>query len=61
MTIHFVEQIKQNHEVPKDCSLEMPKGVMRMIKISFSKKEGIKKKVSYERRVYESVDDESLS
>ena len=33
----------------------------RIIKISLSKKEGIKKKSSYERRVYESVDDESLS
>ena len=33
----------------------------RIIKISFSKIEGIKKKISYERRVYESVDDESLS
>ena len=33
----------------------------RIIKISFSKKEGIKKKISYEWRVYESVDDESLS
>ena len=34
----------------------------RIIKISFSKKEGIKKKKnSYERRVYESVVDESLS
>ena len=26
-----------------------------------SKKEGIQKKIPYERRVYESVDDESLS
>ena len=34
----------------------------RIIKISFSKKKkGIKKNFSYERRVYESVDDESLS
>ena len=33
----------------------------RIIKISFSKKGGIRKKISYERRVYESVDDESLS
>ena len=33
----------------------------RKIKISFSKKEGIKKEIYYERRVYESVDDESLS
>ena len=33
----------------------------RIIKISFKKKEGIKKKISYERHVYESVDDESLS
>ena len=33
----------------------------RIIKISFSKKGGTKKKISYERRVYESVDDESLS
>ena len=33
----------------------------RIIKISFSKKEGTKKKISDERRVYESVDDESLS
>ena len=34
----------------------------RIINISFSKKkEGIKKKISYERCVYESVDDESLS
>ena len=33
----------------------------RIIKISFSKKEGTKKKNSYARRVYESVDDESLS
>ena len=33
----------------------------RIIKISFSNKEGIKKKISYERRVYESVDEESLS
>ena len=33
----------------------------RIIKISLSKKEGIKKKNSCERRVYESVDDESLS
>ena len=33
----------------------------RIIKISFSEREGIKKKKSYERRVYESVDDESLS
>ena len=32
-----------------------------IIKISFSKKDGIKKKISYEHRVYESVDDESLS
>ena len=31
-----------------------------IIKISFSKKEGIKKYFSYERRVYESVDEESL-
>ena len=33
----------------------------RIIEISLLKKEGIKKKISYERRVYESVDDESLS
>ena len=33
----------------------------RKLKISLSKQEGIKKKISYERRVYESVDDESLS
>ena len=33
----------------------------RIIKITFSKKEWIKKKFSYERRVYESVDDRSLS
>ena len=33
----------------------------RIIKISFSKKEGTKKKISYERRVYESVADGSLS
>ena len=33
----------------------------RIIKILFSKKEGIKKRISYERRVYESVDDENLS
>ena len=34
----------------------------RIINISFSKKkEGTKKKISYERRVYESVDDERLS
>ena len=32
-----------------------------LIKISFSKKEEIKKKLSYERRVYDSVDDENLS
>ena len=32
-----------------------------IIEIVFSKIEGIKKKISYERRVYESVDDESLS
>ena len=30
-------------------------------KISLSKKERIRKKISYELRVYESVDDESLS
>ena len=32
-----------------------------MIKISFSRKEEIMEKNSYEHRVYESVDDESLS
>ena len=32
----------------------------RVRKISFLKKEGIVEKNSYERRVYESVDDESL-
>ena len=38
----------------------LPKGnySYRIIKISFSKKEGIKKKNSCEFRVYESVDDE---
>ena len=35
--------------------------IYRIIKVSFSKKEGIKKKISYERRVYESVEDESLT
>ena len=35
--------------------------IYRSIKISFLKKEGVKKKISYERRVYESVDDQSLS
>ena len=33
----------------------------RMTKISILKYEGIIKKMSYERRVYESVDDSSLS
>ena len=33
----------------------------RIIKISFPKIEGTKKQISYKRRVYESVDDESLS
>ena len=40
----------------------VPEGtnILRIAKISFKKK-GIKEKNSYERRVYESVDDESLS
>ena len=33
----------------------------RIIKILFSKKVGIKKKISFERRISESVDDETLS
>ena len=41
----------------------MPEGrnIYRIRKIWFLKKEGIKEKISYERRVYESVEDESLS
>ena len=40
----------------------LPKGnySYSIIKISFPKKEGIKKNISYERRVYEPVNDESL-
>ena len=33
----------------------------RIVKISMLKKERIMKKISYERRAYESVDDKSLS
>ena len=41
----------------------MPEGrnIYRIAKISFLKKEGMEEKISYERRVYESVDDESFS
>ena len=41
----------------------MPKGkiIHGIAKISFKKKEGIMKKISYESRAYESVDDKSLS
>ena len=40
----------------------MPEGtnIYSIAKISFLKNEGIKEKNSYERRIYESVDDESL-
>ena len=41
----------------------VPEGrnIYRIAKISFFKKEGFREKNSYERRVYELVDDESLS
>ena len=41
----------------------MPEGtnIYSIAKISFLKNEGIKEKNSYERHIYESVDDESLS
>ena len=42
-------------------SVPESRNIYRIAKISFLKKEGIKEKISYERRVYESVDDESLS
>ena len=37
------------------------RNIICIAKISFLKKEGITKKISYERRVYESVNDKSLS
>ena len=38
-----------------------PNGNNNVVKISFFKREGIMEKISYERFVYESVDDKSLS
>ena len=41
----------------------VPKGrnIYRIAKISFLRKEKMNEKISYERRVYESVDDERIS
>ena len=44
-----------------DPLLSEGRNIYHIAKISLLKKEGIKENISYERRVYESVDDESLS